>query len=191
MSTELHTIKSIGGKDVPGGTMLGLRLGRVPGTVTAEIRLPGQKKPAVFKDLPIRDGVLTLPVPLVFLCYASEDAKQVGDLSQRLWEDSVVTWLDRKDLLPGDSWKARIEEAIERADRVIVFLSPHSVGKTGYVQREMRYALEQRDLRPSGARYIIPVLLAECDVPREFRGIQWLRLWDEGWYGTLVCALRG
>lgn len=189
MSTEVHTIESIGGKDVPGGTTLGLRLGRVPGTVTTEIRLQGQKKPAVFKDLPIRDGVLTLPVPLVFLCYASEDAKQVGDLSQCLWEDSVVTWLDRKDLLPGDSWKARIEEAIERADRVIVFLSPHSVGKTGYVQREMRYALEQRDLRPSGAQYIIPVLLAECDVPRPFREIQWVRLSDEDWYERLVHAL--
>jgi hypothetical protein len=190
MATDLHTIRSLGGKDLPDQTVLRIRLGRSPGTVTAELRLPGQKSPAVFRDLRIERGVLTLPVPLVFLCYASEDWAAVSDLSQQLWAEGVVTWLDRKDLVPGDDWQARIEEAIARADRVIVCLSSRSVAKTGYVQREMKHAIDQSRYRPAGARYIIPLLLDDCVVPREFMDIQWLRFGDEQWHEKLLRALR-
>ena len=193
MNTELHSIYSMGGKEVkvPGGTKMALRKGNLPGTVTIRIQLPGQERAVQFANLAIRDGVLTIPVPLVFLCHAKEDFEEVSALSTRLWNDSVVTWLDKKDLLPGDDWRGEIEQAIERADRVIVFLSPSSVTKRGFVQREMKYALDQMQLRPVGERYIIPVLLENCEVPSEFRDIHWLKSWEEGWYETLLRALRG
>jgi len=190
MNKELHTIRSVGGKDVPGGTLMWLRLGSLPGTATVDLQLPGQKRNVRFENLPIKDGVLTLPVPLVFLCHATEDSEEVAALSKRLWDDSVVTWLDKKDLLPGDFWESEIEQAIERADRVIVFLSQHSVDKVGYVQREMKHALVQMQRRPAGARYVIPVLLSECDVPREFADIHWVKAWEEDWYAKLLRALR-
>jgi hypothetical protein len=190
MATELHTIKSMGNKDLPRGTKIVVRLGAFPGTVTVELNLPGQHLPAILSDLPINNGTLTLPVPLVFLCHANEDKPSVELISHRLWQDGFLTWFDKKDLLPGDDWKVVIDETIERADRVIVFLSKTSVGKTGYVQREIKYALEQRELRPQGQRYIIPALLEECPVPREFRDIHWLDISHDDWYEKLMAALR-
>lgn len=180
----------MGGKDVPSGTKITVRIGRFPGTVTVELTLPGQRQPAILEDLAIKDGVLTLPVPLVFLCHAKEDKNVVADLSNRLWENGIITWFDEKDLLPGDDWKAKIEETIDQADRIVIFLSPRSVGKTGYIQREIRYAFEQQDLRPRGKCYIVPVLIEACEPPREFRDIHWLHLWEAGWFDRLVRALR-
>ena len=132
MATELHTINTVGRKNVPHGTTLQVRLGSIPATMTVSILLPGQTAQKTYENLPIKDGVVLLPVSLSFMCHAKEDHQLVHQLSDRLLQDGFLTWLDSKDLLPGDDWKSEIEDAIERADRVIVFFSEHSVEKTGY-----------------------------------------------------------
>jgi len=179
--TELHTITSIGNKELPQGTNIALKMGDIPETVTVELGLPGQHNPTTLQNLPIANGTLVLPIPLVFLCHANEDKNFVESVSNRLWQDGYFTWYDKKDLLPGDNWKFRIEETIEQSDRIIVFLSKTSINKTGYVQREIKFALQQHQLRPNGQRYIIPALVEECQIPREFKDIQWLQMWGENW----------
>ena len=186
---ELHSIMTEGRKEVPVGTVVALGLGSLPGTVTIRLTLPGQAGESVYPDLEITDGVVTLPVRLAFLCHAEEDASFVEDLAARLLQDGVLTWFDSKDLLPGDKWKTTIDDAIDRSDYALVFLSSTSVSKTGYFQRELTYILEQSRLRPQGARFIIPVLIDECEVPRYLRDIQWLRTEDPNWYQTLTQAL--
>jgi hypothetical protein len=100
-----------------------------------------------------------------------------------------MTWFDRKDLLPGDDWRRKIDDAIERSDFVLTFMSAASVSKTGYFQRELKYALEQRQMRPDGTRYIIPVVIGDCDPPASVRDIQWLRTETRGWYQQLLRAM--
>ena len=140
--------------------------------------------------MPIENGAITLPVRLVFLCHAEEDKPFVRNLRQRLLDDGILTWLDEKDLLPGDDpWKQRINEAIETSDFVLVFLSSTSLNKTGQFQRELRYALEQRNLRPEGTRYIIPLVIDQCDPPGSLREIQWLRAQTTDWYERLNRAI--
>ena len=175
---------------MPGGTKIELRLGSLSGTVRISIQLPGQKRPSDLGDIRIVDGVGELPVKLLFLSYAREDQSDVEALADELWQDGFLTWLDKKDLLPGDDWKLRIENAIERADYVLVFLSKTSVNKVGFHQKELKYALDQQDLRPSGQPYIIPILLEECDAPRELRHINWLKSWEQGAYDKLRLALK-
>jgi hypothetical protein len=187
--SELHSIMTEGRKEVPDGTVVTVGLGSLPGTVTIRLTLPGQAGESVYPDLEIREGVVTLPVKLAFLCHAKEDASFVEDLAVRLLQAGVLTWFDRKDLLPGDKWKTTIDDAIDRSDYALVFLSSTSVSKTGYFQRELRYILEQSQLRPQGARFIIPVLIDECAVPRDLRDIHWLRTKDPSWYETLQQAL--
>lgn len=128
---------------------------------------------------------------MLFVSCAHEDQLAVEGIADQLWQDGFLTWLDKKDLLPGDEWKTRIEDAIERADYVLVFLSKTSVKKVGYVQKELKFALKQREIRPSGHRYIVPILLEPCEPPRELRDIHWLNTWEEGWYEKLKAALRG
>jgi hypothetical protein len=190
MKYEVHTIRAAGKKEVPGGTKIVVRLGSRPGTVHVLIQLPGQRDYSDLGDVLIVDGVVELPVKLPFLSYAREDQIAVRAIAEELRQDGFLIWLDAKDLLPGDDWKARIEDAIERADYVLVFLANNSVNKVGYVQRELKYALEQQDLRPSSHRYMIPILLEPCNPPRELSSIQWLKTWETGFYEKLVKVLR-
>ena len=151
--------------------------------------MPGQKAFTQLENLPVIDGVIELPLKLVFFSYARVDSGVVHKLAEKIWQDSFLNWVDTKDLLPGDDWKTRIEDAIEHSDYVLVFLSETSVNKVGYVQRELKYALEQQQLRPSGTRYIIPIRINPCKHPRELRHIQWLDYWEDGAYEKLKKAL--
>ena len=182
---ELKNIVTEGRKDVPQGTTLSIGLGSLPGTVTVRVQLPGQAVWTLYSDLAIRDGKVTLPVKLAFLSHAKEDAGFVRDLASRLLQDGVLAWFDEKELLPGDDWKRKIDDAIERSDFVLVFLSSASVAKTGYFQRELKYALDQHQLRPEGSRYIIPIIIDKCEVPRSLREIHWLRADAAEWYEQL------
>jgi hypothetical protein len=191
MAYEVHTIRAAGKKEVPSGTKIELKLGTLPGTVHVSIQLPGQKRPSDLGDIRIVDGVVELSVRLLFLSYAREDQSAVQAIADRLWQDGFLTWLDTKDLLPGDDWQTRIEDGIERADYVLVFVSKTSVDKVGFHQKELKYALDQQTLRPTGQRYLVPILLEECEPPRELRGIHWLRIWEGGAYDKLKCAIGG
>ncbi len=87
---ELRNILTEGRKEVPDQSLICISLGGLPGTITAGVRIPGQKKPRVFRDLPIRDGAIRIPVKLAFLSYAREDGRFVGDLAKRLLQHGVV-----------------------------------------------------------------------------------------------------
>ncbi len=186
---ELKNIVTRGRKDVPQATMLAVSLGRLPGTVTIRVQPPDQEAWTIYPDLQIHNGTVELPVRLAFLSYAKEDTGFVKSLAARLLQDGVLTWFDEKDLLPGDDWKRKIDDAIERSDFVLVFLSSVSVSKTGYFQRELKYALEQRQLRPQGTRYIIPIIVDGCQVPATLRDIHWLRAEEPNWYDRLKRTL--
>jgi hypothetical protein len=163
--------------------------GQRSGTVTIRVRLPRQDTWTVYPDLEIRNGTVELPVTLAFLVHAKEDVEFVRNLAAKLLHDGVLTWFDENDLLPGDDWKRTIDNAIERSDFVLVFLSSVSIAKTGYFQRELKYALEQQQLRPDGIRYIIPIIIGDCQPPRSLHHIQWLRTDESTWYERLKRAL--
>jgi hypothetical protein len=127
----------------------------------------------------------------VFLSHAHEDKPIVKQVSNRLAKDNFITWLDKKDLLPGDDWRLQIHKAIEKFDFFLAFLSAKSVDKVGYFQKELKLAMEQRALMPEGKRYIIPILIGTCEVPQAFKDIHWLRIGEPGWYKGLRRAMRG
>ena len=166
-----------------------MRLGDFPGTVNITTRFPGQKRWTRIYNLSIHDHIIEIPIKLVFLCRAKEDEQVVEHIGDDLYQDGFLTWFDKKDLLPGDDWEEKIEDAIERSDYVLVFLSRKSCSKVWYVQREMKYALEQRKLRSKGHRYIIPILIEGFDPLREFKKIHWAHTWEDGWYEKLKLAL--
>ena len=190
VNTNLDRISFADGKDIPHGTKVQIKVGSLPGHARVQLKLPGRKTFADLGELPITDGTLSLPFKSVFLCHATEDQAAVSGISEKLFEDGCLVWFAPDDLLAGDAWKEKIDEALEKSNHVIVFLSNASCNKTGYFQREVKYAFDQRDLRPDGERYIIPVLLEDCDVPRRFRDIHWIKLVEAGGYEQLVKTLR-
>jgi len=92
----------------------------------------------------------------VFLCHASQDKPAVRELYQRLISESwIAPWLDEENLFPGQDFDLEIYKAARDADVIIICLSKVSVVKEGYVNKEIRRALDAADEKPEGAIYIL------------------------------------
>lgn len=125
----------------------------------------------------VRQMVPTRPVRRVFLCYAKEDREAVAAIYERLKARGHMPWMDVKALVPGQEWEVAVRTAIREADVFIACLSPKSVTKRSFLQKEIRYALEVLGEIPAGQIYLIPLRLEPCDVPTHLRPLHWLD-WD-------------
>ncbi len=125
----------------------------------------------------------------VFLCHASEDKAAVRSLRTMIEQWGHDPWLDEEKLLPGQDWDREIRRAVERADVVIVCLSRRSE-KRGYIQKEIKRALDVADEQPEGTIFLIPVKLTECSVPDRLSKWHWVDLSISGGASQLEAALR-
>jgi hypothetical protein len=101
----------------------------------------------------------------VFLSYASEDRALVQPYYRRFEAFGAEPWMDVEKLLPGQQWEGAIEKAFREAHVVVLFLSPRSVSKRGFVQREANEAIQNLRLKKPDDIYVIPLLLEPCEVP--------------------------
>jgi TIR domain-containing protein/uncharacterized protein DUF3298/peptidoglycan-N-acetylmuramic acid deacetylase PdaC-like protein len=119
---------------------------------------------------------------IIFLSYAKEDSARVGQIYKELKEAGYQPWMDNHDISPGQDWGFAIQNAISTCDVAIIFLSSKSVSKTGYVQVEIAEFLKQRERRPEGSIYLIPVRLDPCAVPARMADVQYADLFEaDGW----------
>ena len=126
----------------------------------------------------------------VFLCHATQDKPIVRELYQRLsTEPWIDPWLDDEKLLPGMDWNLEIEKAVETSDAVIVCLSKNAVNKEGYIQKEIKKALDISEQKPEGMIFIIPARLEECNVPRRLNKWQRVDLFEQAGYEKLKLSL--
>lgn len=126
----------------------------------------------------------------VFLCHSSGDKTAVRMLYSKLNEGGFDPWLDAEDLVPGQEWRVEIERAVRLADVVVVCLSKSSITKEGFVQKEIRYALDSAEEKPEGTIYLIPVRLEACEVPRQLQRWQWVDYFEPDGHEKLERALR-
>ncbi len=126
----------------------------------------------------------------VFLCHAKADKEQVRNLHTFLRGQGHKPWLDEEDLIPGTEWEPAIKREISQSHIMLVCLSRLSVEKTGFVQKEIRLALDVADRQPEGAIFIIPVRLEECEVPDRLGKWHWLDLFAVNGHEKLLTSLR-
>ena len=103
--------------------------------------------------------------------------------------DGFDPWLDEENLEAGQEWEKEIPKAVRNSDVAIVCLSPGSINKRGYVQKEIKFSLDVAEEQPEGSIFLIPLRLAECDVPEGLRRWQWVNLFEEHGYARLLRAL--
>jgi hypothetical protein len=115
---------------------------------------------------------------------------QATDLYKRLTDRGHHPWMDKHELLPGQEWPSEIRRAVERADFFIALMSRVSVTKKGFVQKEIRFALDVLGEVPPGRIYFIPVRLEECEVPESIRRLHWIDLQADHAYEKLWRALE-
>ncbi len=126
-----------------------------------------------------------------FLCHCHADKAAVRELWRRLRDEGIDPWLDAEALLPGQDWNLEIHRAVRTSDVVIVCLSRKATTKAGYVQKEIKFALDLADEQPQGTSFLIPVRLEECDVPERLQALHRVDLFDQDGYPKLLRALQG
>jgi len=126
----------------------------------------------------------------VFLCHASGDKPRVKSLYDRLLLSLVEPWLDEENLLPGQDWNQEIRRAVRESDVVIVCVSQAAINKAGYLQKEIRYALDAAEEQPEGTIFLIPLRLEECDMPERLSRWHWVDLFEDNGYEKLIESLR-
>lgn len=110
-----------------------------------------------------------------FVSYSREDSEFALRLAKDLKAKGSKVWMDKLDLRPGQRWEREVETALNNCSRMLVILSPASVGSSN-VLAEAAFAIEE-------GKEIIPVLYLECKVPfrlRPFQHADFRTSYDEG-----------
>jgi|SRR5579859_5671367 len=97
----------------------------------------------------------------IFISHSDKDSKLAEALSSELSRPGVNVWLAEKEVLPGDNWSLEVGKALQRADAMVVLLSPAAV-ESENVRREIAYALSS----PKFEGRVVPVVVKPTeDIP--------------------------
>lgn len=131
--------------------------------------------------------------PLAFISHAGEDKERfVMSFAKKLLENGVDVWVDKWEMLPGDSLVDKIfEEGIKNASAFIIILSKNSVQKP-WVREELNAGLVKRI---SGQCKVIPVVIDDCEIPQALHSTIWEKIKDIDNYeeelNRIVASIHG
>jgi hypothetical protein len=98
-----------------------------------------------------------------FISYAREDQKVAIELFNDLTAAGAQPWLDIRCLRGGDDWELAVRNAIRASSHCLVLLSSNALAKRGFIQKEIRLALEVLEELPPGHLFLIPTRLDACE----------------------------
>jgi formylglycine-generating enzyme required for sulfatase activity len=104
-------------------------------------------------------GPAPLPDGYIFLSHSSADKPAARQFAQALRRNGLEVWFDEDSFEPGDRWMATLEQAIQKASAMIVYVG--RLGAQKWVDREVRFGLVRNTLDP--AFRLIPVLSEGAD----------------------------
>lgn len=109
----------------------------------------------------------------IFISYASPDRERVLPYFNWLEKQGFNVWIDCRRLKAGQNWDFEIKRALDKATFVLMFVSNLSYDRRGYLQRELKLALDKLSEKLIDDIYIIPVLLDDdVQIPELLKGIQ-------------------
>lgn len=128
----------------------------------------------------------------VFLAHNSRDKEIVGWISEKLEEVGVSTWLDEKDVPPGQLFQDFIQKALRKAKVIAVFIGPNGLGK--WQAFELRTAISEAVEKEIA---VIPVFLpnakdvsGELPFLMEFNCVKFKEINDPRALDLLISAIR-
>jgi hypothetical protein len=108
------------------------------------------------------------PRPLhIFLSFAHEDRAYRDALDKHLTALQVAGFIDdwyKQEILPGSEWQNVVDEQFDRADIILLFITPDYIASNYLYSVQMKKALEKHD---AGIARVIPIL---------FRPTSWYNL---------------
>lgn len=125
----------------------------------------------------------------VFLIYAREDLEAARRLTTELREHGFNPWLDVEEITPGQVWQKAVIRALEESAVALVLVSEH-LAKKGFVQEELKVALETLQEREKDLSPVVPVRLDKSDVPERLSHVQWVNLFEDTGMERLLSGLN-
>lgn len=126
----------------------------------------------------------------VFLCYAKSDKSKVQGLYRNLRKRGVSVWFSGIDLLPGQDIRIEIPKAIDDSDAIIICFTKNSVDKEGYIQTEIKLAIDKSLEMPEGRIFLIPACLEDCELPYSLKRYKAVNLYEKEGFPQLMKALE-
>jgi len=125
----------------------------------------------------------------VFLIYAREDLDAARRLATELREHGFTPWLDVDEITPGQVWQKAVIRALEESAVALVLVSSH-LAKKGFVQEELKVALDTLQEREKDVSPVVPVRLEEAaEVPERLAHVQWVNLFEDTGMERLLVGL--
>ncbi len=119
----------------------------------------------------------------IFLSYAHEDIEMAKKIYADLKRYDLNIWFDNESLLGGQNWKHEISKAIQGSEYFLAIISSSSVDKVGYIQNELKLALEILANHPKSKIYMLPVRIEDCTpVDFELHDLHWINLFPDNEY---------
>jgi hypothetical protein len=98
----------------------------------------------------------------IFFSYAHADEDMMNDVRRQLViyerNGQILKWHDRK-IPPGDEWKDQIDQRLNAAQIILLFVSPHFIESKYCYEIEGKTALRRHK---AGTARVIPVILRPC-----------------------------
>ena len=116
----------------------------------------------------------------VFLSYSRSDSLIVDKIANDLQREGIDIWFDRQNIKPGQNWREQIENALNDASFLIIFISKKSL-QSKAVQLEYRAAFGNQ--KRAGGTCLIPVLVEKTELPEWVSAIQYIDFTESYYQG--------
>jgi TIR domain len=110
----------------------------------------------------------------LFISYAHQDQAIAERLYNDFRKNDIPCWFDRHELIPGDYYRHKIDEAIRTHDKLVLILSQHSI-KSKWVEEEVELALKREESMDIAQQVLFPIRLDDTAMTTNRRWISSLR----------------
>lgn len=126
----------------------------------------------------------------LFLSYAREDRNIADQIYYVLRDAGFLPFMDVQDILPGENWSEKIQDAIKDSDFFLAIISTRSVNKRGFLQKELHLGLGVWEYMLENDIYLIPIRIDECTVPKKLSNFQWVDWFSKDGHQKLIDAIN-
>jgi hypothetical protein len=104
--------------------------------------------------------------PHIFISYSRQDSQVADKIVDALDSLGLPVWIDRREIMPGDSWIERVDQALSNSNYVLVLFS-HKARESSNVSIEWQSALARQTT-------LIPILLENGAIPSLLQSIVYI-----------------
>ncbi len=116
----------------------------------------------------------------VFISHAHADSPLARRIADALRASGFQVW-DESQLLPGDNWAAKVGEALEESQAMVIVLTAHAI-EAANIRYELEYALGKKEFKGRVVSVLAapPDELPEHSIPWVLRRLRMVNFTETG-----------